>query len=117
MARFYHQRLTVFQRALECVELADELAQAVPPRWTAMADQIRRAALSVPANIAEGAADFSEANRKRHYRIAKGSAAESAAYIEVMRRGNMGDAERLARIEEALYEVICMLTALITRQQ
>lgn len=115
MARFYHQGLTVFERALECVELADDVAQAIPPRWSSMAEQLRRAALSLPANIAEGAADVSEANRKRHYRIAKGSAAESAAYVEVMRRGRMGTPERLAALDTALYEVICMLTAMIKR--
>jgi four helix bundle protein len=69
----------------------------------------------LPANIAEGAADVSDANRKRHYRIAKGSAAESAAYVEVMRRGRMGSPDQLAALDDALYEVICMLTGLIKR--
>jgi len=115
MARFYHQRLTVFTRAVESVHLADEVARELPPRWQAMADQLRRAALSIPANIAEGAADFSAANRKRHYRIAKGSAAEAASYVDLMRRTGGPAPEALDALENALYEVICMLTALITR--
>ena len=95
--------------------VADEAAQGTPPRWNSLAEQLRRATLSIPANIAEGASDFSLANRKRYYRIAKSSGAESSAYVEVMRRTGIGTPEDLDKLETALHEVICMLTALITR--
>lgn len=52
----------------------------------ALIDQIRRAALSVPANIAEGYALASTPQFIRGTRIALGSAAELLSHLEVLQR-------------------------------
>lgn len=48
-----------------------------------MISQIRRAALSVHLNIAEGASRKSNAERKRYYEIARGSVIEIDAALDV----------------------------------
>ena len=48
-----------------------------------MISQIRRAALSVHLNIAEGASRKSEAERKRYYEIARGSIVEIDAALDI----------------------------------
>jgi four helix bundle protein len=48
-----------------------------------MISQVRRAALSVHLNIAEGSSGKSEAERKRYYEIARGSVIEIDAAIDI----------------------------------
>jgi four helix bundle protein len=48
-----------------------------------LADQIRRAASSIPLDIAEGAGASAAADKARFYRIARRSATESAAILDV----------------------------------
>jgi four helix bundle protein len=48
-------------------------------------DQLHRASLSVVLNVAEGAGRNARADKRRFYEIAKGSAAESAAALDVAR--------------------------------
>ncbi len=53
------------------------------PRTFAIFDQVRRAALSVPANIVEGYALSTPALYRKHLRIALGSAAETEYFVRV----------------------------------
>ncbi len=48
------RNLDVYQRAIRFLPLASEIASALPPKQAALADQIRRASLSISLNIAEG---------------------------------------------------------------
>ena len=79
-----HQKLEVFivarQFVLECYKLSNTLP--AEERF-GMISQIRRAAVSVYLNIAEGASRKSATERKRFYEIARGSMIEidAAFYI------------------------------------
>ena len=78
-----------------------------------MITQIRRAALSVHLNIAEGASRKSEAERKRYYEIARGSVIEIDAALDVA-----GDLEYLVGLKtdslgEAMIRCFKILTGLI----
>ena len=48
-----------------------------------LADQVKRAASSVPANIAEGAGRYGSADKRRFYVIARGSVFEIASHLQV----------------------------------
>ena len=65
---------------LECYKLTKHLPA---DEKFGMISQIRRAALSVHLNIAEGASRKSEAERKRYYQIARGSIIEIDAALDV----------------------------------
>ena len=72
-----HTKLNVYQfsqqLALECYKIS----RLFPSEERfAMTQQIRRAALSVHLNIAEGASRKSVVERKRYYEIARGSVVE-----------------------------------------
>jgi four helix bundle protein len=79
-----HQQLDIYkyskQFVLECYRLTKILPQE--ERY-AMVSQIRRAALSVHLNIAEGASRKSEGERRRFYEIARGSVIEIDAALDV----------------------------------
>ena len=65
--------------AVLCIRLAAHVKAPLKP----IADQLIRAASSVPANIAEGHGRFGRA-RTYHYRIAHGSAKELEVHIQLL---------------------------------
>jgi four helix bundle protein len=74
----------------------------------ALGSQMRRAAFSVPANIAEGFKKRGKADKLRFYNIAQGSLEESRYYLILARDLGYGST---ARLLEALEEVSRMLEA------
>ena len=92
--------------------MADQLPRA---QQFGLADQIRRAAVSVPANIAEGAGRIHRGDFVHHLSIARGSVREVESHAEVVRRlGYATDAE-LREVESLSDEISRMLLALIRR--
>ena len=64
MNDFEHERLDVYRTAIEFLVVADEIATNLPKGRAYLADQLRRAATSIPLNIAEGAGEFSPGTRR-----------------------------------------------------
>jgi four helix bundle protein len=72
-----YRDLVVWQNAISLAKAVYQLTQNFPKQETyALADQIRRAAVSVPSNIAEGQARKAPTDFKRFLHIALGSLAE-----------------------------------------
>jgi four helix bundle protein len=97
-----HQKLQIYTVSrrfiLECYKLTKSLP--VDEKF-GMTSQIRRAALSVHLNVAEGASRKSETERKRYFEIARGSvieidaaldAAHDLEYLKVIETGKLGEA-------------------------
>ena len=115
MTDFEHERLDVYRAAIEWLVIADELATRLPRGRAYLADQLRRAATSVPLNIAEGAGEYSAGDKARFYRMARSSATESAAILDVCRATKLGDAELVSGGRVLLLRVVAMLTAMVLR--
>jgi four helix bundle protein len=79
-----HQKLEVFSASKEFVFECYRISKFLPDeeRYN-MITQIRRAALSVHLNIAEGCSRKSETERKRYYEIARGSLIEIDAALDI----------------------------------
>lgn len=78
-----------------------------------LCDQIRRAAVSIPANIAEGQARYSLLDFLRHLRIAKGSLAELHTHMIIAEQLGYIDPIRLGEIEQRISEIARPLHKLI----
>ncbi|MEJ8842137.1 four helix bundle protein [Lacibacter sp. H375] len=79
-----HTKLEVYKSSREFTFECYKLTKSLPDEEKyAMASQIRRAALSVHLNIAEGSSRKSEVERKRYYEIARGSVIEIDAALDV----------------------------------
>jgi four helix bundle protein len=103
------ERLDVYRVALEFHSQASVLALRAD---AVVRDQLRRASLSVVLNIAEGAGQRSRAQKRHLYAIARGSAMESAAVLDVLRVRGVASA-RDARTARALaVRIVQMLTRL-----
>ncbi len=81
----------------------------------ALADQLHRAGTSIPLNIAEGAGEFAKNEKARFYRIARRSATEAAAILDVLRRLQLSRSERLDQGRALLLRIVAMTTAMILR--
>jgi four helix bundle protein len=113
--RFDFERLDVFTAAVDAVVVLDEIAEDLPEGRGYIRDQLRRAANSMPLNIAEGAGEFAPAEKARFYRMARRSATECAGQLLVCRRLGITDAPRADAALDTLQRIIAMLVTLVRR--
>lgn len=79
-----YERLDAYQCALRFAALSFTILEAMPRGHAELADQLRRATISVLLNIAEGAGKTTDRERSRYHAIARGSAMECAAIIDLL---------------------------------
>jgi four helix bundle protein len=108
---FGFQRLDVYRYAIQFLGHAVALAERVPRGNSSLADQLRRAALSVPLNVAEGSGK-EDRDARRFYTIAQGSALECAAILDVFEALGIVISEELVQARELLERIVAMLTKL-----
>ncbi len=113
-----YRDLKVWQKAMDLVPMAYRMTRSLPKHEQyALADQIRRSVVSVPANIAEGQARRHTREFVQHLSIARGSLAELHTLLLVAERLQYLKREELATIEEAIVDVRMPLSGLINRLQ
>ena len=112
MNSFDHEKLDVYQAAIDFVVVADGIVERLPRGRAYLADQFQRAATSIPLNIAEGAGEFARKEKARFYRMAKRSATECAAIVDVCRRLKLVDKESAAA-RELLVRIVAMLIRMV----
>jgi four helix bundle protein len=109
-----YRDLRVWQQAVELVPKVYELLKAFPKHETyGLADQIRRAAVSVPANIAEAQARHSPKEFLHGLYIARGSLAELETLLIVASRLGYIGQDSLSLLEAAITEVRMPLQGLV----
>jgi len=109
---FGFQRLDVYKCAIAWLSRAMKLAEHAGPGHGGIADQLKRAALSIPLNIAEGTGRF-EKDERRFYTSARGSALECAAVLDAMEALQLVNTEKLIDSRELLIRIVSMLTKMI----
>jgi four helix bundle protein len=112
MEAFGFEKLDVWNVVLEALVESDAVASAIPRPYGELADQLRRASLSVVANLAEGVGKNGR-DQSRFLLIARGSACESAGLIEAAHRLQLIAPEQRARTRALLLRVVAMLTRMI----
>jgi len=109
-----YENLQVWQRACDLTESVYQATRAFPKEeMFGLSSQMRRAAVSVPANIAEGSVGGTSADYLRFLRIARGSLAELRTYFVLSARLNDLGAERVRHLDEVADKVAALLYGLI----
>ena len=91
------------------------ILECVPRGHGKLLDQLERAAISVPLNIAEGSEKNSEADKKRFYAIARGSAMECVAILDVLLHLKLIDLETQEKGRGLLNTIVGILTSICRR--
>ena len=81
--RLDYENLDVYQRAIEFLRLALRVTSELPRGESELRSQLKRAAMSIPLNIAEASGKPTNADRARYDAIARGSAMECGALFDV----------------------------------
>ncbi|MEM9998743.1 MAG: four helix bundle protein [Bacteroidota bacterium] len=110
--------LLVWQRAMDLVDEVYDLARCFPSdeRFD-LRSQVRRAAVSVPSNIAEGWGRSSKKDFVRFLYIARGSLYEVETQMRIAQRQGYIEVTALKRLVEHSHELSRMLLGLIRSVQ
>ena len=109
---FDHEKLTAYQTSIRFVAWSGSLLKSVPKSLAAH-NQLDRDSTSIPLNLAEGNGKFTSADRRRYFDIARGSALESAACLDVLVAKKKLSAGEVAEGKMMLVEIVSMLVGLL----
>ena len=115
--RFDHERLDVYRVSLEFVILITKFLESNRHIERRFRDQLGRASLSIPLNIAEGNGKRSRRDRRRFLEIARGSAMESAAILDLLSATQTISPEEFTNAKRLLIRVVSMLTRMTSSAQ
>lgn len=102
-----HKRLDVWQMSIEFVTDIYQFVRQFPNEEKyGLSDQLRRASVSIPSNIAEGAARQSNKEFLQFLYIALGSCAEVETQLVIARNLNFGDTQNLVEKNDRIKRMI-----------
>jgi len=129
--RMKYTDLIVWQKSMELVEVVYRLVRTFPAdERFRLCDQLSRAVVSIPSNIAEGNGRESSADYSHFLKIARGSLFETMTQLEIARRlgylraecggqraesGELRAEGGVERAESLANEIRAMLTAMISK--
>lgn len=114
MAVKSYRDLQAWTKAMDLVEQIYRLAQTLPAEERyGLTSQIQRAAVSVPANIAEGHGRVHRGDYVHHLSIARGSLMEVETHLALAVRLNLLDRESAVPVWDLAQEVGKLLNGLI----
>jgi four helix bundle protein len=111
---FDHEKLDVYQEAIAFCGWVGEFLTAISSKAAAK-DQLDRASTSIPLNIAEGNGKFSAKDRARFFEVARGSALECAACLDVLLVRKLAKEEQVVFSKERLARIVQMLIGLLRK--
>lgn len=118
MLQLRHKQLDVWKKGIEFVSNIYKMTESYPKAETyGLTSQIRRAAVSVASNIAEGAARRSGIERKRFFEVARSSLVEIDTQLEISINLSYCARDDLRYIEEQMNHIFAMLSNLISKTQ
>ena len=112
---FDFRKLDVYKRTLEFISKANCFCKTSPKLPFFLQNQLKRAALSILTNLAEGSGRWHSKDKRYFYLISRGSVYECVAIIDSCRKVRQGAGEETSGLLEDLLDITKMLTKLIQR--
>lgn len=114
MLNLNHKKLDAWKIAIEFVTQVYQLTEGFPKAEIyGLTNQMRRAAVSIPSNIAEGASRNSPIERKRFYEIARSSLAEIDTQLEISLKLSYCSEQKTHSLKEKMNHLFALLSMLI----
>ena len=110
------RKLEVYQVTLEFVALARNVSKSVPTGNSDLVNQLKRASSSILLNTAEAAGKTGKSDKQKFYSIARGSAMECAAILDLFIILGLIQRDDIAILNELLERIIAMLSKLCWSQ-
>jgi four helix bundle protein len=108
--------LVVWQRSIQLATAIFRLTNGFPKNeMYGLTSQIRRSAVSVPSNIAEGQGRLSTGEFRQFLSVARGSNFELQTQLEIARSLNIGDSKLIDEAEGLSHEVGKMIHAILEK--
>jgi four helix bundle protein len=79
-------------------------------------DQLKRAMISIPLNIAEGSGRFTKPDRKNFYTIARGSCYECVSLLQILHDQSSLTTEQYTQLYQKFEEISKMIMGMIKSQ-
>ena len=111
---FDHEKLDVYRESIAFCSWVGKFLGAISAKAAAK-DQLDRAWTSIPLNIAEGNGKFSTRDRARFFEVARGSALECAACLDVLFVRKLASEEQVITAKERLARIEQMLIGLLRK--
>ncbi len=110
------RELMVWKKAIQLTVKVYEVTRNFPrEELYGLTSQIRRSAVSVPSNIAEGQGRLSTGEFRQFLSIARGSNFELQTQLEVVRALGFGNAAAIDEVESLSHEVGKMIYAILEK--
>ncbi len=114
MLTLSHKNLEVYKISLKLIEEIYKTTKTFPKEEQyVLVSQIRRAAISVCCNIAEGASRISKAEKKRFYEISRSSLVELDTQFEIAIILKYYEGGKMKELEQYLESTFRMLSKMI----
>lgn len=111
-----YRDLIVWQKSIDLVTLIYKMTVSFPKEEKySLASQLKRSAISVPSNIAEGYGRKYSKDYSRFLQIARGSLFEMQTQIEISKNVGFVSSNDLKPIEGLCLEIEKMLNSLISK--
>jgi len=108
-----HERLDAYRVALEFQQIAARICRT--KGLGALRDQLDRASVSICLNVAEGAGRTSTAEKRHFFSIARGSATECGAALDLLFARGLAVAGDYRRGRVLLVRIVSILVGLMRR--
>lgn len=109
-----YENLVVWQKSMELVEEIYQITNKFPKsELYGLTSQMRRAAVSIPSNIAEGSRRGGKNEVKRFFLISFGSGAELETQVKIAKRLEFVKEADCVKIDNLLEEVMKMLNKIV----
>jgi four helix bundle protein len=109
-----HKDLDVWEQSIKLAKEVYLLTRHYPKEEVyGLVTQMRRAAVSIPSNIAEGAARQGNKEFVHFLYTALGSASELDTQLEISKEIDVGNSHEIGRVQESLAQISKMLQGLI----
>ena len=114
MAKSYRE-LVVWQKAIQLTVLVYQISKAFPREEIyGLTSQMRRCAVSIPSNIAEGAGSLNTPEYQHFLGIARGSHFELQTQLTIARELGFGEAAQMEEIEGLSIDIGKMISSTLT---